>query len=177
MLFKVVRLKPGAWDGRWTDVVAVTKQIAYNWQRDLPTILGNLRHQGIDIDGFFKLERAVTFKLSALLSDANQLHKIIVDHTVDVSSFIGRMSHAFLPGAVYHLEEYGLPRMISKKIARAGVIDLASPEIDLKTAIGAFQSIGLETILQVTSLSAFDRWVVKFFYDGITPEIHDSFSE
>jgi hypothetical protein len=170
MLFKVIELKPGAWDDRWTNVVTVTKELAYNWQRDLTEILTRLKAKGIGIEDFFKLERAITFKLAALLNDANELHKIIIDQNVDVSSFIGRLSHAFLPGAVYHLEEYGLPRMIAKKIHRAGLVDFADPQIDLKRAIDSFQSLGLETVLGIETLSAFDRYIVKFFFEGITPE-------
>lgn len=65
---------------------------------------------------FFQLERNSTFKLSALLGDINILQKIIFKHKkIDISSFISKLSHAFLPSVVYQLEEYGLPRMLSKK--------------------------------------------------------------
>ena len=118
----------------------------------------------------FKLERTITFKLSALLSDANVLHKMIVNPSVDVSAFIGRMSRAFLPSAVYHLEEYGLPRMVSKKIHASGLIDFLDPNLDLMAALERFNRLGLESVLSVKSLGPFDRYIVKFFFDGITPD-------
>ncbi len=71
-------------------VVNVTKAIAYNWRDDLPQIISSLRQNGISIEDFFKLERTVTFKLSALLGDANELHKIIVNPSVDISGFVGK---------------------------------------------------------------------------------------
>jgi hypothetical protein len=170
MLFKVVQLKRGAWDTSWTKVVTVTKELAYNWRRDLPDILRRLADRDVDIEEFFQLERAVTFKLAALVSDANELHKIIVDPHTDVSTFVGKLGHAFLPTAVYHLEEYGLPRMVTKKIHKAGLIDFTNPEFGLRESLEAFQAIGMEKVLAVSTLNAFDRYIVKFFYEGITPD-------
>ncbi|WP_244422366.1 DEAD/DEAH box helicase [Bradyrhizobium sp. ORS 285] len=170
MLFKVIGLKPAGWDSAWSNVVNVAKAIAHNWRRDLPQIISSLKNNGISIEEFFKLERTITFKLTALLSDTNELHKIIIDPSVDISGFIGRMSRAFLPSAVYHLEEYGLPRMISKKIHAAGLIDFEEPEMDLSNTLERFKALGRETVLAVKSLGPFDRYVVRFFFDGITPD-------
>lgn len=170
MLYKVLRLKPGGWDTTWTNVVTVAKAIAYNWDHDLSQLISSLRQDGIDIEEFFKLERTVTFKLSALLSDTNELHKIIVNPSVDISGFVGRMSRAFLPTSVYHLEEYGLPRMISKKIHSSGLIDFEDPDMDLLTALERFKSLGRDAVLGIKSLSSFDRYVVRFFFDGITSD-------
>lgn len=170
MLFKVVGLKPGGWDTNWSKVISATKILARNWTVDLPDLLKELDSDGIGIDEFFQLERTITFKLSALLHDINELHKVIVAPDVDISRFVARLGHAFLPGAVYHLEEYGLPRMIAKKIHRAGLINFTDPDLDLSGALQAFEKLGLPAILQVKTLSAFDRYVVKFFFDGITPD-------
>lgn len=170
MLFKVLELKPGGWETRWTNVVKVAKAIAHNWDRDLKAIIASLSEDGVDIEEFFKLERTVTFKLAALLSDTNELHRIIVNPSADISSFVGRMSRAFLPSSVYHLEEYGLPRMISKKIHDAGLLDFEDPQLDLVQTLEQFKFLGIETILSVKSLSSFDRYVVRFFFDGITAD-------
>lgn len=170
MLYRVLRLKPGNWDAQFSKLVTATKAIAHNWNRDLSQLISSLRRDGIDIDDFFKLERTITFKLSALLSDTNELHKIIVNPSVDISAFIGRMSRAFLPSAVYHLEEYGLPRMISKKIHASGLIDFEDPNMDLLRALERFKYLGRETILAIRSLGPFDRYIIRFFFDGITPD-------
>lgn len=170
MLYKVISLKPGGWDAQWSKLVIATKTIAHNWDRDLSQLISSLKKDGIDIDDFFKLERTITFKLSALLSDTNELHKLIVNPSVDVSAFVSRLSRAFLPTAVYHLEEYGLPRMISKKIHAAGLIDFQDPDMDLLRALERFKHLGRDAVLAVKSLGPFDRYVVRFFFDGITPD-------
>lgn len=168
MLYKVIKLKPRGWDTSWTNVVKVAKAIAHNWDRDLSQIISSLRQDGINIEEFFRLERAVTFKLSALLSDTNELHKIIVNPSVDISGFVGRMGRAFLPSAVYHLEEYGLPRMISKKIHRAGLLDFEDPDMDILQALERLKALGIDAVMAIESLSRFDRYIVRFFFDGIT---------
>ncbi|MDB5593829.1 MAG: uncharacterized protein JWM36_790 [Hyphomicrobiales bacterium] len=170
MLFKVISLKPSGWDTRYTNVVTVAKAIANNWHQDVIQIISSLRQDGIGIEEFFKLERTITFKLSALLSDTNELHKIIVNPSVDISGFIGRMGRAFLPSAVYNLEEYGLPRMISKKIHEAGLIDFEGPDMDLHKTLDRLMSLGIDAVLATKSLGPFDRFVVRFFFDGITPD-------
>jgi hypothetical protein len=170
MLYKIIRLKPGSWETQFNKVVSATKAIAYNWDYDLPHLLLTLKDDGIEIEEFFKLERTITFKLSALLGDVNELHRMIVNPSIDISAFIGRMSRAFLPSAVYQLEEYGLPRMISKKIHASGLVDFLDPEMDLLTALERFNELGLEAVLAIKSLGPFDRYVVRFFFDGITPD-------
>ncbi|UWQ84763.1 DEAD/DEAH box helicase [Leisingera caerulea] len=170
MLYRVLRLKPGNWDTQYNKLVSVTKAISQNWEASLPEVISSLRREGISINDFFKLERTITFKLSALLSDTNELHRMIIDPSTDISPLIGRMSRAFLPGAVYHLEEYGLPRMISKKIHSAGLINFQDPSIDLQESLERFKRFGIEEVLAIRALSSFDRYIVKFFYDGITPD-------
>lgn len=170
MLYKVLKLKPGGWDTQWSKLVTATKAISRNWDQDLSQLISSLKKNGIEIEEFFKLERTVTFKLSALLSDTNELHKIIVNSSVDISPFVSKMSRAFLPSAVYHLEEYGLPRMISKKIHAAGLVNFQDPKMDLLRAIEHFSHLGRDEVLAIKSLGPFDRYVVRFFFDGITPE-------
>lgn len=176
MLYKLLNFKSTGWDARYRHVVAATKAISMNWRRPLPGIIADLEDEGISIDDFFKLERTITYKLSALVSDANELHKIIINSDVDVSHFIGGVSRAFLPGPVYSLEEYGLPRMISKKIHRSRLMSFTRTDVGLNDAIGQFQDIGLQRMLEIEELTSFDKYVLRFFYDGITPDDRDGSS-
>ncbi|NTF49099.1 DEAD/DEAH box helicase [Rhizobium rhizogenes] len=169
MLYKLLNFKRTGWESQYSHIVAATKAMSANWRWDLSRILGELEDDDIGIEKFFKLERTITYKLSALISDANELYKIIINPDIDVGRFVGSLSRAFLPGPVYSLEEYGLPRMISKKIQASKLIDFTKPEFGLNEAIKQFQDIGLERMLKIQSLSPFDRFVLKFFYDGITP--------
>ncbi|MNL29748.1 hypothetical protein D3C87_1514420 [compost metagenome] len=154
-----------------TDMVAFIKAISQNWNRSIAQIISNLRSNGVTIEKFFELERAASFKVVSILSDINHLQKrILANSNTDISPFIAKLSHAFLPPAVFLLEEYGLPRMISKKIHASKCIDLESPELDIHTAISAFNLLGKEKLVErVANLQAFDHYIIDYFYDGISP--------
>jgi len=153
------------------DMVAFIKAISQNWKRPIANIISNLRSNGVTIEKFFEMERAASFKVVSILSDINHLQKrIMPDKSMDISSFIAKLSHAFLPPTVFLLEEYGLPRMISKKIQNSGFIDLENPSLDIHSAIALFNKLGKEKLIKsVTNLQAFDYYIVDYFYDGISP--------
>ena len=119
---------------------------------------------------FFKLEKNVTYKLAALMNDVNVLQKeILSEGGADISPFISKISHAFLPPTVYQLEEYGLPRMISKKVQHIGIVDFTAHDLTLHRALEIFNNIGVKDILSsVPNLDPFDRYIVKYFYEGIS---------
>lgn len=168
ILYKVIAEDPGGWEARHSQVVSFVKILAKNWKYSIPKILNELEDDDIDIEKFFQLERKITFKLSSLLSDINELHKIIISSEVDISPFISKISSAFLPKVVWQLEEYGLPRIISKKIQASGLISFTNEEVTLKNIINKFQEVGLDRILSIESMDEFDKFVIEYFYDGIT---------
>lgn len=97
------------------------------------------------------------------------LKNILKNTTVDISPFIFKVSHAFLPPVVYQLEEYGLPRMISRKVHDAHVIDFEKKDNNLHGIINQFLDIGLQEIVaNVPDLDKFDIFILSYFYDGIT---------
>src|SRR5690606_5309131 len=110
------------------------------------------------------------FKLSALVGDVNELHKAMYGDSVDVSPFVFKASHAFLPPVVHQLEEYGLPRMISKKIHRAGLIDFEDESLNIQSAVIRLNEIGRETVQKVEDIGEFDSYILDFFFDGIEVE-------
>jgi hypothetical protein len=129
-----------------------------------------LKPFGIGIDEFFKLERIVTFKLSSLLSDINAIHsKVAPDRGFDISGFITRASHAFLPRVVYQLEEYGLPRMLSKKVHASGIVDLQDPDLKIEQAVNLL----LENRRKVDAVldGGFEQYVVEYFFEGVSIEV------
>lgn len=168
LLYKIIKLQPGNWDIEWGKFVAFIKVLSQNWDKTIPELLEELDDYDINIDLFFKLERNVSFKFSALLSDVNVLQKEIINKGVDVSSFISKLSHAFLPSIVYQLEEYGLPRMISRKIHQNGVINFLDEELTIHKTIEKFHEIGKSNILSKPFFDEFDKYIVEYFYDGIT---------
>lgn len=168
ILYKVIAEDAAGWEAKHRQVVAFVKILANNWKSSIPQMLIELEDEEIDIEKFFQLERKITFKLASLLSDINELHKIIVNSEVDISPFISKVSSAFLPKAVWQLEEYGLPRIITKKIHASGLLSFSGEEMTLKKAITKFQEIGIDAILNIQTLDEFDKYILRYFYDGIT---------
>ena len=133
----------------------------------LKAVLSELAQQKISVDTYFKLERDTSFKVASCLQDINVIAQAM-GMTFDLTCLVKRISNAFLPPRVYDLEEYGLPRMLSRKIHEANVINLESTE-PLATCLKNFQSIGKEALLRsVPAFDSFDRKIVDSFYDGIT---------
>ena len=67
-------------------------------------------------EDLFHAERYMSFNLCSTLNVISILKKIIYPETPDISLFLAKAANAFLPKLVYQLEEYGLPRTISRKI-------------------------------------------------------------
>ncbi|MFT3945610.1 MAG: DEAD/DEAH box helicase [Agriterribacter sp.] len=167
-LYKIINIVPAGWDARHKTFVEFVKILRNNWFKSIPELLTELDKFEIGVDDFFKLERKVTFKLASLVSDINILQKeILKDKNYDVSRFMSWCSHAFLPGTVYQLEEFGLPRMISKKIQKSGIYSFTNNELTIHQVIDDLNKIGLERISQIEALLDFDRYILNYFFDGI----------
>ena len=122
----------------------------------------------ISIDEFFKMERNATFKLTALLHDINVIQKeILPGQKIDISSYIAKLSKAFLPSCVMGLEEYGLPRMLAKKIHASGLVDFEDENLDLHSAINLMRDARKAILSKTEGLGSFDRYVLEYFFDGI----------
>lgn len=167
-LYKAINFHPGGWGIEYWKFVEFIKVISNNWNKSIPELLEELEQYDIGIDEFFKLERNITFKLSATFNDINILQKKMLEKPTDISPFISKLSHAFLPPLVYQLEEYGLPRMITKKIHQANIINFEHPEIELHIVLNKFKTIPLDILITlVPDLDVFDKYILSYFYDGI----------
>lgn len=169
LLYKIINLQPGNWETKNKTFVEFIKTIANNWRKSIPELLNELEDFDIGIDDFFKLERNVTYKFSSLLKDLNSLQKeILIGKNYDISKFINYCSQAFLPKVVFQLEEYGLPRMISKKLHESGIINFYDKELTIHQAIEIFNEIGKNSIIKRTKrLDEFDKYILEYFFDGI----------
>ena len=175
LLKKITYLLPGEWGDkteRYTiqhdKFIAFVKVLVNNWGYTIPDLLEELEDFNINIDQFFDLERKTAFNLSSLISDINILQRVILDNGTDVSPFVSRVSHAFLPSVVYQLEEYGLPRMISRKLHQNGIINFLDEELNIHNTIEKFHQIGKEQIKSFGFIDSFDKYIIDYFYDGIT---------
>ena len=170
ILYLLIKLQPGGWDIQYNKFVRFVKVISKNWVSSLPQLLRELAPD-VSVDMFFKLEKNVAFKLSALLHDVNELQKEMFHNGVDVSPFVSRLSHAFLPSVVYQLEEYGLPRMISRKIHRSGLFNFEAQTDGIHAALESLNRMSRNPVLELSSLSNFEKSVVEYFFDGIEPRV------
>lgn len=171
ILKNILWVRPGAWGNeRYGEthpkIISCVQAITKNWQSPIPQILSSLSNDNITIDDFFLLERKISYDLASITSDINLLYQAVIDDTVDVSSFVNKLSNAFLPPNVYTLEEYGLPRMISKKIQRSGIINLED-NVSIYDVLDNFKTVGIGRILQIKTLDSFDKYIINFFYRGI----------
>lgn len=174
-LYKIIKFQPGAWEIEHSRFVAFVKILSKNWNKTLPELLSELKKFNIDVNAFFKLEKNATFKLSSLLKDVNTLQKVILKkNNLDISSFATKVSHAFLPSIVYQLEEYGLPRMLSKKLHNSHIINFETQDLTIHQAINKFNNIGFATVRKNTKdLTFFDAYILKYFFEGIAKKKHD----
>lgn len=169
-LYKILKLQPGLWRIEYSKFVAYIKSASENWSMTIPQQLIKLSSSNITIDNLFELEKTLTHKLTSLLNDINVLlREINPKNNNDISSFIFKCSHAFLPPIVFQLEEYGLPRMISKKIQLKFLLDFDAENLTLHQAIEHLKfiesTIGLAEVIKA---SEFERYIIKNFIDGVT---------
>ena len=169
MLYKIIRLQSSGWESEYKPLVEFIKVLRNNWFKTIPQMLNDLQEYEIGVDDFFKLERKVTFKLSSLLSDVNILQKeILKDKGYDISRFTTLASHAFLPSVVYQLEEFGMPRMISKKVHASKLINFYDRDLNIHKCLELFNEIGQERLMAIEQLTLFDKYILEYFYDGIS---------
>ncbi|MES2387866.1 MAG: DEAD/DEAH box helicase [Bacteroidota bacterium] len=168
LLLKIIYLQPSGWEIEFRKFIAFVKIISQNWAKTIPQLLEELEDYDIDINKFFMLERNLVFKFSSLLGDVNEIQKIILNNGIDVSPFISKTSHAFLPSTVYQLEEYGLPRMIARKLHQHELINFEDDNLTIHSVIEMFHQIGKEAVLSQDYLDDFDKYIVGYFFEGIT---------
>ena len=137
-----------------------------NWTRSIAEVYSEL--SDISYEDLFSAERYLSYNLCSTLSVINILKKSFDPTSPDISLFIGRAANAFLPKLVYQLEEYGLPRMISRKIQDSGLINLEDDSVEISEIIKQFNNIGREKFIQsLNNLLPFDKFIINYFYDGI----------
>lgn len=167
-LYRAINLDKAGWDARFSEVVAFVKVASFGWERTIPQQLNILAKIGLGIEEYFKLERIISFKLSSLLGDVNAIHaRLNPDRGFDISRFVFRMSHAFLPPVVYQLEELGLPRMVSRRIHDVGLVNLTADDISLSKAIDLLK-VNAREIEGQALRGFFERYLFEYFIEGVS---------
>lgn len=156
--------------GRYTQVVHFIQGISHNWHKSIPELLTLFQGDEISIEQFFDLEKKVSYNLASLLHSINAVAKRMLSlPNLDISPFITKVSNAFLPPIVFELEEYGLPRMLSRQLQNRHIIDLEKEGVSINEILDDFREIGINRILEAAQLEEIDRFILSHFFDGITP--------
>lgn len=157
-------------DVSYTQMVDVIQGFSHNWGKSIPELLQGLSKYNLSVEDYFDLEKLLSFNFVSLLHNVNVLAKRIIGSDIDISSFIVKVSNAFLPPLVFELEEYGLPRMMSRKIQASGIIDLEREGGTINEIIEEFQDLGAEQIMNACHFSSeIEQFILYHFFDGITP--------
>lgn len=152
----------------YTNVINVILAIEDNWVKEIPDILAVLDDNGLGIDDFFKIEKIISYNVASFFKSVELIYNKKNNNSLNINGFIEKLSHSFLPKNVFYLEEFGLPRFISKKIQKSNLIDLENNEIEINKIIDEFIEIGLDKLIEdVPDLDSFDEYVITIFYDGI----------
>ena len=142
-----------------------------NWSHSVAFIYDELEKDGykISYEDLFAAERYLSYNLCTTLSVINILKKSFDPAAPDISLFIGRASNEFLPKLVYQLEEYGLPRMISRKIQDSGLINLEDDTKEISEIIIQFKTISPKNLISnLKDIMPFDKFIIQYFYEGIS---------
>ena len=148
-------------------LINYVKICSQNWKKTIPELLEELSEYEVGIDEYFRLEKSMTFNLANYMADFNVIQKQILNLNVDMGAFITKISNAFLPPVVFHLEEFGLPRMIARKIQNVGIFDFEAEGLTVKKALDWFRKIDQKVFERTPCFDDFDRYILNYFYDGI----------
>jgi hypothetical protein len=143
--------------------------LSKQWITSISNLLKALEPIEIGIEEFFTLEKKVCHSFASYLHDFNVLNRIINPKDfIDITPFITKCSNAFMPGVVLELEEYGLPRMITKKVHYCKLIDF-DQDMNIERALEHFRRLGKVFIIEkmVKYLDDFDRFIIDNFYENI----------
>lgn len=143
--------------------------LSKQWTTSITKLLEALEPIEVGIEEFFTLEKKVCHSFASYLHDFNVLNRIInPSDFIDISPFITKCSNAFMPGVVLELEEYGLPRMITKKVHHCQIINF-NQDMNIESALGHFKRVGKAAVLAGTAkfLDEFDRFIIDHFYENI----------
>lgn len=152
--------------------IRFVKILSRNWELTLPQLFEELKAKNVPvgIENFFDYERIVTFDMASALGKINTILKYSRKDAFDCSSFIAKASHAFLPKLVYELEEYGLPRMMSRKIHRSGIINLEQEQCSVNQILDEFKQIGIDRIRSLYEWSEIEVFIMDYFFEGISKQ-------
>jgi hypothetical protein len=142
-----------------------------NWCKSMAQIHKELvdAEYNVSQEDLFSAERYMSFNLCSTLNVISILKRSMYPDTPDISLFLAKAVNAFLPKLVYQLEEYGLPRTISRKIHTSGLINLEDDKMEISNVIEKFKKIGYDKLVEgIQNVHPFEKFILEYFYAGIS---------
>lgn len=151
-----------------SNTYSIIKAFSRNWELSVPEIINLMPNGANSVEAYFDYERKIAYKFTHFLSIFVSVYNSYYNEDIDITDCLSRISNVFLPKLVYQLEEYGLPRSLSKKIVNAGLIELDNPNMSLAGAIERFKEIGRNKLsASIPGKHAFEDYILEHFYSGI----------
>lgn len=139
-----------------------------NWKFPLNQQIKKMFDIGVSINDYFKFEKYMSYDFSSIVNDINILLKYLLpNENIDISTFSAKLSYAFLPPLVYYLEEYGLPRTLSKEISDFKIINFEE-DIPVSDFLTKLKLLGSDTIISSLKWeNSFNKEILEYFFRGI----------
>lgn len=126
-----------------------------------------LNEEWVTIDTVFKIENFISNNLASFLFDVWKLYNYHFDKNISIDSLVNKLSKIFLPANVYNLEEYWLPRVISRKIQNSWLINLEDDSIPTSEIISQFIKLWKDKLLKCHEFDDFDKYIIEYFFNWI----------
>ena len=126
-----------------------------------------LNEEWVTIDTVFKIENFISNNLASFLFDVWKLYNYHFDKNISIDSLVNKLSKIFLPANVYNLEEYWLPRVISRKIQNSWLINLEDDSIPTSEIISQFIKLWKDKLLKYHEFDDFDKYIIEYFFNWI----------
>lgn len=137
------------------------------WNIPFNQTLELLNKEWVTIDAVFKIENFISNNLASFLSDIWKLYNYYFNKNISIDSLVNRLSKIFLPVNVYNLEEYWLPRVISRKIQNSWLINLEDDNIPTSEIISQFVKLWKDELLKYHEFDNFDKYIIEYFFNWI----------
>ena len=84
-------------------------------ENDYKELYNTVKIMVLHMRDIFTFERYVSFNLSSIIAVINIIRQELYPNSSNIANFVYKSIKCLLPKIVFQLEEYGLPRMISKR--------------------------------------------------------------
>lgn len=170
LVYRLIRLSH-ANGAKYSDIYDGIVLASKNWTHSLPQLIrmARVNRPMWTADDYFKIERIYTYHMPNVVSAAVAVYNRIVGTSLDLSACIANVSNAFMPKLVMQLEEYSLPRMLSRKLQDIGIINLEDSDLTIDDAIAILlEKRSTLTATYNDAFSVFEKDILEYFFEGVS---------